>query len=369
MTERFEHTLGDADTLMWHIDRDPHLRSTIVTVLVLDRAPSWPDVVARLERGSRLVPRLRQRVVEPPLRIGPPAWSADPDFDLSYHLRRVRAPEATLLRRRPRRRGHRGDGRLRPGAPPLGVHARRRVARRTRAAVVLKVHHSMTRRRRRHEAAAHALRPRARAVGGSARTGGRGPADLHARGTRDPGARVAGPARRVDGARRRGRRGVARRAGAARRHRPDDRACRAHRRLGRAVPPAGADTASHRSSTRGASTGASGTMSMPLEDLKLRGEVGRAGRSTTRSSPVHSAGCGGTTSLHGGEVDELRMIMPINIRAATARARRQPLRAGAPARPARDRRPRAVASREVAIREAAACRARGRPLGGSSRRC
>jgi diacylglycerol O-acyltransferase / wax synthase len=92
-SERFEHTLGDADTLMWHIDRDPQLRSTIVTALVLDRAPSWPDVVARLERGTRMIPRLRQRVVEPALRIGPPAWSADPDFDLAYHVRRVRAPK------------------------------------------------------------------------------------------------------------------------------------------------------------------------------------------------------------------------------------------------------------------------------------
>ena len=91
--ERFEHTLGDADALMWHIDRDPALRSTIVTALVLDRAPAWGDVLARLERGTRLIPRLRQRVVEPPLRVGPPAWSADPDFDLAYHARRVRAPK------------------------------------------------------------------------------------------------------------------------------------------------------------------------------------------------------------------------------------------------------------------------------------
>jgi hypothetical protein len=91
--ERFEHTLGDADTLMWNIDRDPALRSTIVTALVLDRAPAWNAVLARLERGTRLIPRLRQRVVEPPLRIGPPAWSADPDFDLSYHARRIRAPK------------------------------------------------------------------------------------------------------------------------------------------------------------------------------------------------------------------------------------------------------------------------------------
>ncbi|MEX2256100.1 MAG: wax ester/triacylglycerol synthase family O-acyltransferase [Acidimicrobiia bacterium] len=91
--ERFEHTLGDADALMWNIDRDPQLRSTIVTALVLDRSPVWADVVQRFARGTRLIPRLRQRVVEPALRIGPPAWSADPDFDLAYHLRRVRAPK------------------------------------------------------------------------------------------------------------------------------------------------------------------------------------------------------------------------------------------------------------------------------------
>ena len=93
MPERFEHTMGDADALMWSVDRDPHLRSTIVTALVLDRAPDWQRFLARLDRGSRLIPRLRQRVVEPAVRIGPPAWSVDPDFDLTYHVRRVRAPK------------------------------------------------------------------------------------------------------------------------------------------------------------------------------------------------------------------------------------------------------------------------------------
>jgi WS/DGAT/MGAT family acyltransferase len=93
MPERFEHTMGDADALMWNIDRDPYLRSTIVTALVLERAPDWQRFLARLERGSRLIPRLRQRVVEPAVRVGPPAWSVDPDFDLAYHVRRVRAPK------------------------------------------------------------------------------------------------------------------------------------------------------------------------------------------------------------------------------------------------------------------------------------
>ena len=32
-------------------------------------------------------------MVDPPLHLGMPAWVPDPDFDLTYHLRRVRLPE------------------------------------------------------------------------------------------------------------------------------------------------------------------------------------------------------------------------------------------------------------------------------------
>ena len=85
--------MSDADTLMWTVEKDPTLRSTVVTVLTLDRGPDWDALVDRVERGSRLIPRLRQRVVTPMWRVGPPCWSADPQFDLSYHLRRVRPPE------------------------------------------------------------------------------------------------------------------------------------------------------------------------------------------------------------------------------------------------------------------------------------
>ena len=93
MPDEFDHVMGDADALMWTIERDPQLRSTIVTLLVLDKTPSWKRVLERLERGSRLIPRMRQRVVEPALPVGPPVWSDDPDFDLKYHARRVRLPK------------------------------------------------------------------------------------------------------------------------------------------------------------------------------------------------------------------------------------------------------------------------------------
>src|SRR5262245_37718931 len=85
--------MSDADALMWAIESDPLLRSTIVTALLLDRAPSWESVVEKLERGVRLIPRMRQRVVEPAFGFGTPAWSDDPFFDLSYHARRVRNPD------------------------------------------------------------------------------------------------------------------------------------------------------------------------------------------------------------------------------------------------------------------------------------
>ena len=91
--EPFDLHMSDSDALMWNIEKDPVLRSTIVTVNRLDRDPDWDRLVERIDYGSRLIPRLRQRVVSPIMRVGPPHWSADPDFDLSYHLRRVRAPE------------------------------------------------------------------------------------------------------------------------------------------------------------------------------------------------------------------------------------------------------------------------------------
>lgn len=87
----FEPRMSDADALMWSIEKDPLLRSTITTVMVLDQAPDRDRLTRRMERVSRVVPRLRQRVLGHPLSIAPPRWEIDPNFDLSYHLRWMRA--------------------------------------------------------------------------------------------------------------------------------------------------------------------------------------------------------------------------------------------------------------------------------------
>ena len=81
-----------SDAFSWYMERDPALRSTIVVTAWLDRAPDWDVLVGRVDRISRLMPSLRQHVVESPFRLTVPRWTCDPDFDLHWHLSRVSAP-------------------------------------------------------------------------------------------------------------------------------------------------------------------------------------------------------------------------------------------------------------------------------------
>ena len=97
-TVRFSTHLNNSDTLLWNIEHDPLLRTTIVAISMLDRSPNWERLLARLADVARDVPRLRQRVVEAPLRLGPPRWQTVDQIDMSYHVRRVVAPAPADLR-------------------------------------------------------------------------------------------------------------------------------------------------------------------------------------------------------------------------------------------------------------------------------
>jgi diacylglycerol O-acyltransferase len=79
-----------SDAFAWYMEKDPVLRSTIVAVNRLESRPEWELLRLRIDRLTRIVPRFRMRVQAPPMRIGPPRWSVDEDFDLDYHLRRTR---------------------------------------------------------------------------------------------------------------------------------------------------------------------------------------------------------------------------------------------------------------------------------------
>src|SRR5262245_26689875 len=89
---RFEHRMSDSDALMWHIEKDPLLRSTITVVWWLDAPPDRGRLEDKIERATRLIPRLRQRVVSNPYSIAPPRWEVDPNFDRKFHVRWLDAP-------------------------------------------------------------------------------------------------------------------------------------------------------------------------------------------------------------------------------------------------------------------------------------
>ena len=64
----------------------------------LDRLPTASACADRIERATRLIPRLRQRVVANPFSIAPPRWEVDPNFDLDFHLRWMRRPAPAAAR-------------------------------------------------------------------------------------------------------------------------------------------------------------------------------------------------------------------------------------------------------------------------------
>jgi hypothetical protein len=69
------------ESVMWELERDPQLSSAFANLTTLDVAPDRAVLRARMERTCAAVPRLRQRVVEPPGGFAAPEWQDDPDFD------------------------------------------------------------------------------------------------------------------------------------------------------------------------------------------------------------------------------------------------------------------------------------------------
>jgi WS/DGAT/MGAT family acyltransferase len=82
--------MNDLEAAMWRGERHPANSSSGVFIEILDAAPDWGRLVGGHEKIVRLLPRFGQRVVDPPLSTGPPRWVDDDQFDLGYHLRRVR---------------------------------------------------------------------------------------------------------------------------------------------------------------------------------------------------------------------------------------------------------------------------------------
>lgn len=90
--------LSPFDQILHRGEANPRTRSGILTLEILDTTPDWERFRTRFEHASRKVLRLRQKVVMPTLPTAAPRWVIDPDFNLDFHVRRVRVPEPGSMR-------------------------------------------------------------------------------------------------------------------------------------------------------------------------------------------------------------------------------------------------------------------------------
>ncbi len=90
--------LGAVDYLLHRGEANPRTRSGIMGLELLDTTPDWDRFRNLFENVSRRVLRLRQKVVVPTLPTAAPRWVVDPDFNLDFHVRRMRVPEPGGLR-------------------------------------------------------------------------------------------------------------------------------------------------------------------------------------------------------------------------------------------------------------------------------
>lgn len=135
--------MGAFDSVMWGVEQDPILRSAIVAMTVLDQEPQIEVLVDRITRMTLTVPKLRQRVIGNPVSLIPPRWELDPNFDITFHLKRFHVPADGTdrpLMRIAEQMGEQDFDRDRP----LWEMALVQGWDGDRAAVIIKLHHAIT---------------------------------------------------------------------------------------------------------------------------------------------------------------------------------------------------------------------------------
>ena len=87
--------LAPLDLAFWHLEsaaHPMHLGALAVFEPPPGAAPGPDALLELLGARAAAIPRLRMRVRDVLLPVGGAAWSADPDFDVHHHVRRVRLP-------------------------------------------------------------------------------------------------------------------------------------------------------------------------------------------------------------------------------------------------------------------------------------
>src|ERR1700742_1649413 len=92
MAQRHMDRLSSFDTSFLANEKE-NAHMAIGAVLVFDGPPpDQDDFLALVRSRLHLLPRLRQRLLTPPLGLGTPFWVDDATFDIRHHVDRVTLP-------------------------------------------------------------------------------------------------------------------------------------------------------------------------------------------------------------------------------------------------------------------------------------
>jgi WS/DGAT/MGAT family acyltransferase len=92
MAQRHMDRLTSFDTSFLANERGNGHMAIGALLMCAGEPPSDEDFLAHIRSRVHQLPRLRQRLLYPPLRLGTPFWVDDPNFDTHRHVRRIALP-------------------------------------------------------------------------------------------------------------------------------------------------------------------------------------------------------------------------------------------------------------------------------------
>jgi diacylglycerol O-acyltransferase / wax synthase len=82
---------SSVDAAWLHMEKPTNM-AMITGIMIFDEPLDFARLKATLEHRLLIYDRFLQRPVEPTFGLGLPRWETDPDFDLNWHLKRIKMP-------------------------------------------------------------------------------------------------------------------------------------------------------------------------------------------------------------------------------------------------------------------------------------
>lgn len=133
--------LGPVDTAFLYLET-PEAPMNIGAISIFDGRIPFEQFIKLVDSRLHRTPLYRQRVVQPPLNLGPPVWLYDPDFYIENHVFRLELPEPADEEQLRELAGHLISSTLDRSKPLWEVYLVEGLQG-DRTAIIFKIHHCM----------------------------------------------------------------------------------------------------------------------------------------------------------------------------------------------------------------------------------